>query len=57
MTLNAGMRMTAWFDIIDLGPNAKQDEEGLKQSSQICKRWNRIYIEKVNFFKFFLSFN
>jgi hypothetical protein len=31
------MRMTAWFDIIGLAPNAKQDEEGLNQARQTCK--------------------
>jgi hypothetical protein len=30
------MQMTAWFDIIDLAPGSKQDEAGLKQSSQTC---------------------
>lgn len=37
VTLNGGMEMTAWFDILGLHPGAAQDEQGLKQSSQICK--------------------
>lgn len=35
VTLNGGMEMTAWFDIAGLNPNAKQDEDGLKQSRKI----------------------
>jgi len=34
VTLNMGMQMNAWFDLLDLAPGSKQDEEGIKQSSQ-----------------------
>jgi hypothetical protein len=29
--------MNAWFDILGLTPNSKEDEEGIKKSSQICE--------------------
>jgi len=38
VTLNGGMRMTAWFDILGLNPGASQDETGLKESSQILMK-------------------
>ena len=36
VTLNMGMQMNAWFDLLDLAPGSKQDEDGIKQSSQTC---------------------
>ncbi|KAL3315628.1 Acyl-protein thioesterase 2 [Cichlidogyrus casuarinus] len=33
VTLNMGMQMPAWFDIFDLGPNAKQDGPGIKATT------------------------
>ena len=36
VTLNGGMRMNSWFDIMGLSPNVPQDENGIKKSSQIC---------------------
>lgn len=38
VSLNGGFRMNAWFDIYGLTPNANQDEEGIKKSSQICNK-------------------
>lgn len=35
VSLNGGFEMTAWFDILGLKPDAAQDEEGIKKSSQI----------------------
>lgn len=32
VTLNGGMAMRAWYDIIALGGNAQQDEQGIRQS-------------------------
>lgn len=40
VTLNGGFRMNAWFDILGLRPDANQDEEGIKKSSQICNHLN-----------------
>ncbi len=34
VTLNAGMAMRAWYDIIALGGNAQQDEDGIRQSAR-----------------------
>lgn len=34
VTLNAGMAMRAWYDIIALGGNAQQDEAGIRQSAR-----------------------
>ena len=31
-----GMQMNAWFDLLDLSPGSKQDDDGIKQSSQTC---------------------
>jgi len=35
VSLNGGFRMNAWFDILGLTPTSKEDEEGIKKSSQI----------------------
>jgi len=35
VTLNGGFQMNAWFDILGLTPDAPQDENGIKKSSQI----------------------
>ena len=37
VTLNAGFKMPSWFDIYGLSPDAKEDEQGIKSASQICK--------------------
>ncbi len=34
VTLNAGMAMRAWYDIIALGGNAEQDDAGIRQSAR-----------------------
>ena len=34
VTLNGGMAMRAWYDIIALGGNAQQDDTGIRQSQQ-----------------------
>ena len=39
VTLNGGMQMNAWFDILGLSPGSKEDEDGIKQASQTCN-WN-----------------
>ncbi|XP_061175036.1 acyl-protein thioesterase 1-like [Saccostrea echinata] len=38
VTLNAGMKMPSWFDIIGLGPDSPEDEEGIKASSEILRK-------------------
>lgn len=38
VTLNAGMKMPSWFDIIGLGPDSPEDEEGIKASSEILQK-------------------
>lgn len=35
VTLNNGMPMRAWYDIISLGGNARQDEEGIRASGDL----------------------
>lgn len=37
VTLNGGFEMNAWFDILGLRPDANQDEDGIKNSSQLRK--------------------
>ncbi|KAK3091501.1 hypothetical protein FSP39_020287 [Pinctada imbricata] len=37
VTLNAGMKMPSWFDIIGLGPDGPEDEAGIKTASNILK--------------------
>ncbi|KAI5104120.1 acyl-protein thioesterase 1 [Silurus meridionalis] len=34
VTLNMNMAMPSWFDIIGLGPNAKEDETGIKKAAE-----------------------
>ncbi|KPJ67638.1 MAG: carboxylesterase [Coxiella sp. DG_40] len=38
VTLNAGYRMRAWFDIYELDVNAPQDEDGVRQSQELINR-------------------
>lgn len=38
ITLNAGYRMRAWFDIYELNANAPQDEVGIRQSQQLINQ-------------------
>lgn len=38
VTLNAGYRMRAWFDIYGLDVNAPQDETGIRQSQQLISQ-------------------
>jgi len=33
VTINAGMRMRAWYDIVAIDRRARQDEEGIRESS------------------------
>ncbi|PAV84088.1 hypothetical protein WR25_21186 [Diploscapter pachys] len=35
VTLNMGMSMPAWYDLYGLDPNAREDEEGIAQASQL----------------------
>ncbi|CAF1450035.1 unnamed protein product [Adineta ricciae] len=37
VTLNMGLAMTSWFDILGLDPNVKEDEEGIEKSSIFLK--------------------
>ncbi|MCK5718891.1 MAG: alpha/beta fold hydrolase [Thiomargarita sp.] len=42
ITINGGMVMPGWYDIIDIAPNAPQDDTGIRNSEQlICQ-----YIEQ-----------
>ncbi|GAB1607197.1 acyl-protein thioesterase 1-like [Argonauta hians] len=34
VSLNGGMRMTSWFDILGLSPDSPEDEHGIKSASQ-----------------------
>ncbi len=34
VTLNAGMAMRAWYDLIALGPTARQDEAGIREAAE-----------------------
>jgi len=43
--------MNAWFDILGLTPTSKEDEEGIKKSSQICMI--KLLIEVINFYLFY----
>jgi hypothetical protein len=47
--------MNAWFDILGLTPTSKEDEEGIKKSSQICMI--KLLIEVMNFYLFYFTFN
>ena len=35
VTLNMGMTMRAWYDIIEIGANARQDEAGIRDSARL----------------------
>jgi len=35
VTLNMGMRMTSWFDVLSLEVNAKEDQKGIEASTQL----------------------
>ncbi|KAM9501505.1 acyl-protein thioesterase 1 [Clarias gariepinus] len=37
VTLNMNMAMPSWFDIIGLGPDAEEDETGIKKASESIK--------------------
>ncbi|XP_064604525.1 acyl-protein thioesterase 1-like [Liolophura sinensis] len=39
VTLNAGMRMPSWFDIIGLSGDDTEDEAGIKKASSMLKHW------------------
>lgn len=32
VTINGGMRMRAWYDIVEIGPDASEDDEGIEAS-------------------------
>uniref|UniRef100_A0A1E1X8S0 palmitoyl-protein hydrolase n=1 Tax=Amblyomma aureolatum TaxID=187763 RepID=A0A1E1X8S0_9ACAR len=34
VTLNGGMRMTAWFNLCSLDPNGREDESGIKSAAE-----------------------
>lgn len=37
VTINGGMKMRAWYDIIDIGPSAPEDEKGIMASCQAVR--------------------
>ncbi len=37
VTINAGMRMRAWYDIIDIGSDMSEDEEGIRDAQAIIE--------------------
>jgi phospholipase/carboxylesterase len=37
VTLNGGMRMRAWYDILGFGPGAAQDEAGIRESGRVAQ--------------------
>uniref|UniRef100_A0A5S6QAB6 palmitoyl-protein hydrolase n=1 Tax=Trichuris muris TaxID=70415 RepID=A0A5S6QAB6_TRIMR len=39
VTLNGGMVMPSWFDILGLSVNSPEDENGIKQASKIVHGW------------------
>ena len=39
VTINNGMRMRAWYDIVDLAPGGPQDEAGIRDSAAILVRF------------------
>ena len=39
VTINNGMRMRAWYDILDLTPGGPQDEAGIRDSAAILGRF------------------
>ncbi|MGB5131096.1 MAG: alpha/beta fold hydrolase [Steroidobacteraceae bacterium] len=39
VTINNGMRMRAWYDIMDLTPGGPQDEDGIRDSAAILERF------------------
>ena len=39
VTINNGMRMRAWYDILDLTPGGPQDEAGIRDSASILGRF------------------
>ncbi len=38
VTINAGMRMRAWYDILGFSPGAAQDEQGIRDSAALVTR-------------------
>ena len=38
VTINAGMRMRAWYDILGFAPGAAQDERGIRDSAALVER-------------------
>lgn len=38
VTINGGMRMRAWYDILGFGPDAREDTAGLAQAVRIVRR-------------------
>ncbi|KFD58030.1 hypothetical protein M514_01263 [Trichuris suis] len=39
VTINGGMIMPSWFDILGLSVNSPEDENGIKQASKIVHNW------------------
>ena len=39
VTINNGMRMRAWYDIVDLSPGGTQDETGIRESAAILAKF------------------
>jgi phospholipase/carboxylesterase len=38
VTLNNGMRMRAWYDILELAPAAAEDERGIRKSAELVEQ-------------------
>ncbi len=41
VTLNGGMRMRAWYDILGLSAAAAEDETGIRESARLVEQWIR----------------
>lgn len=45
VTINAGMPMRAWYDILSLGDMRRQDEAGIRDSERIVRRYLQQQVE------------
>ena len=45
VTINGGMEMRAWYDIIDIGPGAPEDDDGIKASCEAVRELIQTQIE------------
>jgi phospholipase/carboxylesterase len=46
VTVNGGMHMRAWYDIVGIGPEYPQDEAGIRASEQRLHRWIATEVER-----------